>query len=196
MTNEKINNAFLGFSYDHTVKTPADEPLDVEFIDTAAIEAPVETPSNSTPDPTPNPIPNPTPKSTSKSTPKPEITTQPSNPPQFRYKQVILVRTDLNLSPGKLAAQVAHASVNAFNVTSPLTRKSWLDEGHRKIVLRVADDVALTHYLSLAKSAGLPVALITDFGLTELPPNTSTTLAIGPALNEAIDPLTVQLKLL
>lgn len=125
-----------------------------------------------------------------------EATPQPPNPPQFRYKQVILVRTDLNLSPGKLAAQVAHASVNAFNSTSPLTRKSWLDEGHRKIVLQVADSDALTHYFTHAKQAGLPVSLVVDFGLTELAPNTPTTVAIGPALNEAIDPLTAQLKLL
>lgn len=124
----------------------------------------------------------------------PEPTPQPEDP-RFKYKQVILVRTDIALSPGKLAAQVAHASVNAFNATSPLTRKSWLDEGHRKIVLQVADATALTHFYTQAQALHLPTALIVDFGLTELAPNTPTTVAIGPALNEAVDALTKQLKL-
>jgi len=125
---------------------------------------------------------------------------QPEDP-RFKYKQVILVRTDLNLSPGKLAVQVAHASVNAFNATSPLTRKSWLDEGHRKIVLQVADATALTHFYTQARSLGLPTSLIVDFGLEgkqaspSNPTGIPTTVAIGPALNEAIDPLTAQLKL-
>jgi PTH2 family peptidyl-tRNA hydrolase len=136
------------------------------------------------------------PKTTKKSQKLPPKTTiepiQPENPPQFKYKQVILVRTDLNLTPNNLAAQVAHASVNAFNATSPLTRKSWLDEGHRKIILQVADATALTHFYTQAQALHLPEGNGVPF------PNPSEELAviaIGPALNEAIDPLTAQLKL-
>lgn len=128
------------------------------------------------------------PISTPKEQPEPD-------PHPFKFKQVILVRTDLKLSPGKLAAQVAHAAVDAFNLTSPLTRKSWLDEGHCKIVLQVADETALLHYYTQAQSLGLPTALIRDFGLTEIVPNTTTAVAIGPAPAEAITELTKQLRL-
>jgi len=133
--------------------------------------------------------------------PDPEPSQPEPDPHPFKFKQVILVRTDLKLSPGKLAAQVAHAAVNAFNITSPLTRKSWLDEGHCKIVLQVADETALIHYYSQAKDQGLPVSLIKDFGLEgkqaspSNPTGISTVVAIGPAPAEAITNLTAQLRL-
>jgi PTH2 family peptidyl-tRNA hydrolase len=117
---------------------------------------------------------------------------QPEDP-RFKYKQVILVRTDITLSPGKLAAQVAHASVNAFNATSPLTRKSWLDEGHRKIVLQVADSTALTHFYTQAQALHLP----TEGDCIPFPnPSDLVAIAIGPSLNIAIDSLIKDLKLL
>lgn len=44
----------------------------------------------------------------------------------MEYKQVIIARKDLNMSPGKLAAQVAHASVAYF--TRWIKNNTCLDE--------------------------------------------------------------------
>ena len=52
------------------------------------------------------------------------------------YKQVILVRQDLQLPKGKLAAQVAHASVEAVLRSDKTVVKNWRAEGMKKIVLK------------------------------------------------------------
>lgn len=47
--------------------------------------------------------------------------------PTDKWKQVIVIRKDLNMSPGKLAAQVSHASM-AF-LTSQIQRTATREEG-------------------------------------------------------------------
>ncbi|RLJ08311.1 MAG: peptidyl-tRNA hydrolase [Candidatus Aenigmatarchaeota archaeon] len=112
------------------------------------------------------------------------------------YKQVILVRKDLKLSPGKLAVQVAHASLQAYKLASARIRKKWEEEGAKKVVLAVSDLRSLKRYLDKAKRAGIPSALIMDRGLTQLKPGTITCLGLGPAREEEIDRITGKLKLL
>ena len=56
-------------------------------------------------------------------------------------KQVILVRHDLKLPKGKMAAQVAHASIEAVLRSSPDLVKSWRAQGMKKAVLKVKDDI-------------------------------------------------------
>ena len=110
------------------------------------------------------------------------------------YKQAIIVRKDLKMSAGKIAAQVAHASVEAWKKADKKIRDAWEREGAKKVVLQAQDEKEL---LELKKKSGkLPTALIRDAGLTEIPPGTTTCLAIGPAREEEIDKLTGSLKLL
>jgi PTH2 family peptidyl-tRNA hydrolase len=117
---------------------------------------------------------------------------------EMQYKLVVVVRDDVKMSVGKLAAQVAHAAVTCALETKSLKPKwfsEWLKEGQRKVVLRAEDIDQLRALKDKAARAGLPNALITDAGLTELAPNTITCLGIGPAPEKDLDPITGSLQL-
>ena len=111
------------------------------------------------------------------------------------YKQVILIRQDLKLPKGKMAAQAAHASVEAVLKSNTELVKKWRSEGMAKIVLKVADEKELIKYFQLAKDKGIATSLITDAGKTVVVPGTKTCVGIGPDEEEKIDNLTLGLKL-
>ena len=112
------------------------------------------------------------------------------------YKQVIIVRNDLKLPKGKLAAQVAHASVDAVLKADKDVVKTWRNTGMMKIALKVENEQELYKYAQLAKDAGYPVGIITDAGKTVVAPGTTTCCGIGPVLEEDVDAITGDLKLL
>ena len=111
-------------------------------------------------------------------------------------KQLILIRNDLKLPKGKLAAQAAHAAVEAVLRSDKDMVREWRSSGMGKIVVKVDDKKELYRYLQLAKDAGLVTALITDAGKTVVAPGTETCIAIGPDDDEKIDGITKDLKLL
>lgn len=111
-------------------------------------------------------------------------------------KQVILVRKDLKLPKGKMAAQAAHAALQAALKADKRVMQDWLSEGGKKVVLSVGDDKELLKYLGLAKDASLPAALITDAGHTVVAPGTKTCAGIGPAEERRIDAITGRLKMI
>ncbi|MCD6383361.1 MAG: peptidyl-tRNA hydrolase [Thermoplasmata archaeon] len=118
---------------------------------------------------------------------------------EFEYKMVIVVRTDLELGKGKMAAQVAHAAVTASYTAWRRKRdlfKRWYEEGQRKVVLKVRSLQELMEIKETAESLGLITALIKDAGLTQIPPGTVTALGIGPEKEEVLDRITGHLKLL
>lgn len=118
---------------------------------------------------------------------------------EFRYKQVIVFRSDLKLSKGKAAAQAGHAAVSAAEEARKHRRewwKAWLNEGQRKVVVKVKSEAELLALERQAKEMALPCALIVDRGLTEIPPGTVTCLGIGPAPNDKVDKITGNLPLL
>jgi peptidyl-tRNA hydrolase, PTH2 family len=109
----------------------------------------------------------------------------------FRYKQVIVIRKDIAMSPAKLGVQVAHGAIESYLRTDPLIRDEWYMEGMRKIVLMVNFQEDLKNLMRVSKNA----SYIVDFGLTELEPNTITGIAFPIMLNEEIDKITKHLKL-
>ncbi len=118
---------------------------------------------------------------------------------EFRYKMVIVFRSDLQLSKGKAAVQAGHAAVSAAEEARKRKKEwwdDWLGEGQRKIAVKVKSEKELLELEKLAEEYALPCALIVDRGLTEIPPNTITCLGIGPAPSEKVDKLTGNLPLL
>ncbi len=120
-----------------------------------------------------------------------------SNLNDFKLKQVIVYRSDLKLTKGKLAIQVAHAAVSSAERAKNFKDwySIWRDEGQKKVLVKVKTKEELIELKNLAKSKNLPYYLIKDAGLTQIPPNTITCLGIGPAPNEKVDKLTGELPL-
>ena len=113
-------------------------------------------------------------------------------------KQVIVVRTDLDMGKGKIASQVGHACV----LGAEHVRKSnpeWFSEwwiGQEKVVLKVANLKELEQLKQDAIELDVPWSEVTDAGHTQLAPGTTTCISIGPAPEENIDKITGALKLL
>lgn len=115
-------------------------------------------------------------------------------------KQVIVVRSDLKMGKGKVAAQVAHAALDAAEVGRRKHAdwyESWREQGQAKVVVKTeGGEAELQELQKQARSLGLPVSLVQDRGLTQVEPGTATCLAIGPGPSGEIDKVTGKLKLL
>ena len=117
----------------------------------------------------------------------------------FHYKQVIIFRSDLRMSKGKIAAQAGHAAISAGEEARKHHKdwwNDWISEGQCKIAVKVKSEKELLRLEEQAKELALPNSLVTDRGLTEIPPGTITCLGIGPAPADKIDKITGNLPLL
>ena len=116
------------------------------------------------------------------------------------YKQAIIVRSDLKLPRGKLAVQVAHASVEnvlkILNIGDSSKIECWKQEGMKKVVLKVESLDELLRKFNEAKSKGIVVSLIKDAGKTVVEPGTITCIALGPDKESKIDEIAEELKLI
>ena len=125
-------------------------------------------------------------------------------------KQVIVIRRDLNMSAGKLAAQVSHASMAPiFNqmeihndreeailsIPENSAIEQWFKGSFAKIVVYVKSEQALLNVYEKAQKKSLPCALIKDEGRTEFNEPTHTCVGIGPCYPEDLDGITNKLRL-
>lgn len=127
-------------------------------------------------------------------------------------KQMLVIRKDLNMRKGKIAAQAAHASLAAVlpyvghwdgtGIASEFQRQSakveeWLANSFTKICVSVDSEDELIELVLKAKLAEVIVAEIVDNGATEFNGvKTFTCIALGPDTDERLAPLTGGLKLL
>jgi len=114
-------------------------------------------------------------------------------------KQVLVLRKDLNLGKGKLAAHAAHASLAACRKAEkshPDGVAEWIAGGEKKVAVSAGSEAELLELFEKAKRLKMPCALIRDAGLTQISPGTATALGIGPFSEGELDKLTGHLKLL
>ena len=115
------------------------------------------------------------------------------------YKQTIVIRADLGMGKGKLAAQSSHASLSAYKKvakSNPEVAREWEAGGMMKIVLKVGSEEELLDYYNRGKAAGIPCELIRDAGHTQVEPGSITCFAAGPWDEKELDAIYGKLKLL
>ena len=113
-------------------------------------------------------------------------------------KQVIILRTDLDMGKGKLCAQGAHASIESFlkaKSKNANMAQEWLNSGMPKVVLKVDNEKELIQLFEQAKRE-VPASLITDAGRTQVEPGSKTAVGLGPFDEKVLDRYTGHLKLL
>lgn len=133
---------------------------------------------------------------------------------QYKIKQVIVMRTDLNMRKGKMAAQAGHASMmflskrfefidkdlelgNVFEIWLSDVEREWFESSYAKICVGIDSQEALMEIVTKAAEARLEVSVVTDNGATEFHSTpTVTCCAIGPDYSDKIDLITGKLKLL
>ncbi len=113
-------------------------------------------------------------------------------------KMVFLVRTDLGMGKGKIAAQVAHAAVELYKKAEhkcPEKLRAWESEGAKKVVLKVASESELLEYFR-RHANDFCATLIRDAGHTQIAPGTMTVAGFGPDEDDKLDRAFGHLKLL
>lgn len=116
-----------------------------------------------------------------------------------KIKLVIVVRPDLGMTAGKVAAQCGHAAVMSYqNVSdqSPDICKAWLSTGQQKVVVRCdkSGEQGLLDYFRLAKSKGIVTSSVVDAGHTQVRRGTLTVVGIGPGPESLINEVTGKLR--
>ena len=116
-------------------------------------------------------------------------------------KMVLCVRTDLKMTPGKIAAQCVHAALGACRDAMADKKLSnvlshWSMTGEKTVALKVESEAAMLGLEASAVRAGLIAYIVCDAGRTQIDPGSRTVLAIGPAKRSQIDAITGTLKLL
>lgn len=120
-------------------------------------------------------------------------------------KMVLLVREDLNMTSGKVAAQCSHAAVGLFqrliseeyrsHPTVQKNLKTWIEEGQKKVCLSIANVEMLEDLRASCSMKRIPYFVVEDAGRTEVAYGTETVMAIGPCENEVLDRVTGKLRL-
>ncbi|KAG9023556.1 hypothetical protein FRB95_012912 [Tulasnella sp. JGI-2019a] len=114
-------------------------------------------------------------------------------------KLVLVVRSDLGMTKGKIAAQCGHATLacyKALEKTNPALLKHWEHIGQAKVALRCDSEDELLLLQATAQSLNLCARVIRDAGRTQIASGSQTVLGIGPGPVKLINQVTGKLKLL
>lgn len=112
---------------------------------------------------------------------------------------VLVVRKDLGMKQGKIAAQCAHAAVGIYaklNRTQSDRLRAWELQGQPKVCVKADSLDELSQLDASARSLRLPTFVVQDAGRTQIDPGSSTVLAVGPGPKHKVDQVTGAQKLL
>ena len=118
-------------------------------------------------------------------------------------KMVFLVRQDLKMGAGKIAAQVAHAAIGLYddilegeNIYQKSALNNWFNYGQKKVVLKIPDLDTMLEVVKKFKKLKLQYCIISDAGHTQIPQGSITVLGIGPDIGGKINDITGTFKLM
>ncbi|XP_027353956.1 peptidyl-tRNA hydrolase 2, mitochondrial [Abrus precatorius] len=114
------------------------------------------------------------------------------------FKMILVVRNDLKMGKGKIAAQCSHATLGLYKkllYRAPKALSRWEMSAQPKVVVKIESEEDMLALQERAKSLKLPSHITIDAGRTQIAPNSRTVMAIlGPV--EVVDEVTGGLKLL
>ncbi|KAK9894197.1 PTH2-domain-containing protein [Cystobasidium minutum MCA 4210] len=114
-------------------------------------------------------------------------------------KMVLIVRTDLGMTKGKIAAQCGHATLACYKTlqkNNPALLRQWERTGQAKIALKADSEEELLILEAQAQSLNICARSIQDAGRTQIAAGSRTVLGVGPAPVKLINQVTGHLKLL
>ncbi|EAQ86716.1 hypothetical protein CHGG_07969 [Chaetomium globosum CBS 148.51] len=126
---------------------------------------------------------------------------------QEECKMVLVVRTDLGMTKGKIAAQCSHATLACYKALTRAAQqapgsaegrilRAWEGAGQAKIAVQVKSEDDLLELMGKARSLGVTARVIADQGRTQIAAGSRTVLGVGPAPKSLVDMVTGHLKLL
>ncbi|KAK3387235.1 peptidyl-tRNA hydrolase PTH2-domain-containing protein [Podospora didyma] len=123
-------------------------------------------------------------------------------------KLVLVVRTDLGMTKGKIAAQCGHATLACYKTLLHAAQKEgqhsaaarllrqWERMGQAKIAVQIKGENEMLELMGKAHSLGITAEVIQDAGRTQIESGSRTVLGIGPAPKSEVNKITGHLKLL
>ncbi|KAK0740839.1 peptidyl-tRNA hydrolase PTH2-domain-containing protein [Schizothecium vesticola] len=121
-------------------------------------------------------------------------------------KLVLVVRTDLGMTKGKIAAQCGHATLACYKTLVKASQKGdaraaeilrqWESLGQAKIAVQTKSEEEMLELMAKARSLGVVAEVIQDAGRTQIAASSRTVLGVGPAPKSEVDLITSHLKLL
>lgn len=116
-------------------------------------------------------------------------------------KMVLVVRSDLKMTTGKIAAQCVHAALGACRLAEEKDGfgdmySYWLESGERTVCLRCESEAQLNDLERQAEVNGIIAYVVMDAGRTQVECGSRTVLAIGPHFDSSVNAITGKLKLL
>ena len=119
-------------------------------------------------------------------------------------RMALVIRQDLGMQKGKIAAQCCHAALGCYRMIAtdpsrssynPTMVNRWLRGGQAKITLKCPNKDVMDELYAKAISLGVNAIVIHDAGRTQIAAGSATVLGLGPAPKAVLDQITGELKL-